>query len=234
MMTLTRALYLAVLLLFTPLAALAQEEARGGIVAESFESGGYLYLRLEEPETWIATSPNDIKVGDRVEFTGGMLMNNFQSRTLERTFDSIWFVQSVTLAGRDIASLHESAQSGHVPTPGHIQKPEAVAAPAKGEIEPLDGGVTVAGITAEPGTLEGQAVRLRAKVIKTSANIMGKNWVTLQDGSGETPGDKLIATTTETVSAGDIVIAEGTIRTNVDLGSGYLYKVLLEKATFSN
>jgi hypothetical protein len=35
------------------------------------------------------------------------------------------------------------------------------------------------------------------------------------------------------VAPGDLVVASGTIRNDIDLGSGYTYKVLLEEATFS-
>jgi len=62
---------------------------------------------------------------------------------------------------------------------------------------------------------------------------MGKNWVTLQDGTGAAPNDKLMASSSEMVAAGEIVTVKGVVRSNVDLGSGYLYKVLLEEATFS-
>jgi hypothetical protein len=233
-MTKARTFYLVILLAITPFFALAEDGARGGIVAEAFESGGYLYLRVEETGSWVATSPADIRVGDRIEVAGGMEMKNFHSRALDRTFDSIWFVQTVSVEGRDIADLHASAEAGHMPTPEHIQVPESAAAPAAGEIEPLEGGTTVATITADPGALEGQTVRLRARVIKVSPNVMEKNWVTLQDGSGEAPGGKLIATTSETVTVGATVIAQGTVRNNVDLGSGYLYPVLLEDAAFTD
>jgi hypothetical protein len=37
----------------------------------------------------------------------------------------------------------------------------------------------------------------------------------------------------EMASPGDMVIARGIVRTDIDLGSGYKYKVLLEEVTFS-
>jgi len=42
-----------------------------------------------------------------------------------------------------------------------------------------------------------------------------------------------LAASSESVAAGEIVKVNGIIRNDVDLGSGYLYKVLLEEATFS-
>ena len=69
--------------------------------------------------------------------------------------------------------------------------------------------------------------------MKVSLNIVGKNWITLQDGTGTAPDNRLIATSSEVVSVGDLVTVKGVVHTNVDLGSGYTYSVLLEEATFS-
>ena len=57
--------------------------------------------------------------------------------------------------------------------------------------------------------------------------------MTLQDGTGTAPNNKLLATSAELVSPGDVVIAKGTLRNDVDLGSGYTYKILLEETTFT-
>ena len=77
-----------------------------------------------------------------------------------------------------------------------------------------------------------QEVSLRAKVIKVSENIMGMNWITLQDGTGTAPNDKLIATSSELVTVGEVVTAKGLLQNDVDLGYGYHYAALLEEATF--
>jgi hypothetical protein len=61
---------------------------------------------------------------------------------------------------------------------------------------------------------------------------MGKNWITLQDGTGAAPNDKLLATSQEKATLGETVTVQGVVRTDVDLGSGYRYDVLLEEATF--
>jgi len=43
----------------------------------------------------------------------------------------------------------------------------------------------------------------------------------------------LLTTSQEVVAPGDLVIVKGTVATDVDLGYGYEYEVLLEEATFS-
>ena len=117
-----------------------------GTVAEIVDVGNYVYLRLEEPDTWIATSPFKVTVGDRVSFSNGAEMRNFYSKTLDRTFESILFVQTVTLVGQDMEKLHEGVKAGNKNIPAHIPKPVAVPAPAPGEIPPLDGGKTIVDI----------------------------------------------------------------------------------------
>jgi hypothetical protein len=77
-------------------------------------------------------------------------------------------------------------------------------------------------------------VSLNARVIKVNKNIMGKNWVTLQDGTGTEPDHKLLATSQQMVAPGDLVVAKGKVTRDVDLGYGYTYKVLLEEASFTS
>jgi hypothetical protein len=226
--------FLAALLFLMPALATAQTDPTSGTVAETINAGGYIYLRLEEPGIWIATSPLDVSQGDQIEYAGGMEMRDFYSKALDRTFESIWFVGKVQIAGRSLEQLHQGVAEGHGSAPPVVPQAITVAAPAPGEIMKLDGGKSIAEITSDPSALEGQAVSLRARVIKISSNIMGKNWVTLQDGTGVAPNDKLITTSLETVTAGDVVTAKGVIRNDVDLGSGYRYDVLLEETTFTN
>ncbi len=64
-----------------------------GKVLETMNAGNYTYVRVETPdgEKWIAGPQTQLKVGDVVEWPGGMEMKNFASKTLGRTFDSTVF-----------------------------------------------------------------------------------------------------------------------------------------------
>jgi hypothetical protein len=135
--------------------------------------------------------------------------------------------------GQDIDEMHRTAAAALGAEAPAIPKPVTVAAPEMGEITPLPGGKNIASIFIESAELNEQTVSLNARVIKVSKNIMGKNWVTLQDGTGIAPDDKLLATSTELPSPGDLVIAKGIVRTDIDIGSGYKYEVLMEEVTFS-
>jgi len=224
---------ICVLLFHAPSMMAADTSPVTGTVAETIDAGGYTYLRLEEPDIWIAAPTMAVSEGDQIEYRGGMEMKDFYSKALDRTFESIFFIQNVSLAGQDIENMHRKAAEEHGTEPPAIPKPASVQTPAPGEIAQLADGKTIADIFAESTQLNDQTVSLRAKVIKVSQNIMGKNWITLRDGTGTEPDNKLIATSSELVSPGDLVIASGTVKTDIDIGAGYKYKVLLEEATFS-
>jgi len=219
-------------LLYTPVVPAAETAPGVGTVAEALQSGGYVYIRFEDG-VWIAANSFPVSEGDRIQYGGAMEMNDFYSKTLDRTFDSILFVSQagpVTGDGASPAAVPTEERGGQGMK---IPKSVAVPAPTAGEIAPLADGKTVAAIFADSGQLKDQVVSLNAKVIKISKNIMGKNWITLQDGTGTEPDDRLMATSKDMVEPGSIVVVKGTVKTDVDLGYGYLYKVLLEDASFS-
>lgn len=67
--------------------------AISGLVAESITSGGYTYVSVEKDggRKWVAVPEGTFKVGQSVSFLPGMVMTNFKSSSLGRTFDSIVF-----------------------------------------------------------------------------------------------------------------------------------------------
>ena len=69
-----------------------------GVVRETMNSGGYTYLQVEVDGggptgsmRWVAAEEAPIAVGDRVTIKVSMQMTNFTSKTLQRTFEQIWF-----------------------------------------------------------------------------------------------------------------------------------------------
>ena len=64
-----------------------------GSVTETMNSGGYTYLCLEKDgqKKWAAIPESQVNVGDEVEISQGMVMNNFTSKSLDRTFEAIIF-----------------------------------------------------------------------------------------------------------------------------------------------
>jgi hypothetical protein len=71
--------------------------------------------------------------------------------------------------------------------------------------------------------------------VKFTPAVMGKNWIHLRDGTGSDADgtNDLTVTTQAEAKVGDVVLVKGIVRTDVDLGSGYAYKVLIEEATLT-
>jgi hypothetical protein len=68
-----------------------------GTVLAVIDSEMYTYLQVssETGTVWLATYKNDIAKGDTVRYSKGVVMRNFQSQSIKRTFDTIIFVDSV-------------------------------------------------------------------------------------------------------------------------------------------
>lgn len=79
--------------------AAAGMPADEGKVLSTLDAPGYTYMELANTEKrfWIAAPTTRVKTGDRVRFDQSMVMKNFNSKTLNRTFDQIIFVNSATV-----------------------------------------------------------------------------------------------------------------------------------------
>ncbi len=73
----------------------ASEEAPtlSGKVVETMNSGGYTYVLLEKAgkKTWVAVPEMKVVKGKKMSFQPGMVMENFESKTLKRKFEKIVF-----------------------------------------------------------------------------------------------------------------------------------------------
>ncbi|MBK6736355.1 MAG: hypothetical protein IPG61_20275 [bacterium] len=92
------------------------------------------------------------------------------------------------------------------------------------------GGYQVGEIYAKGAELGGKSVKVRGRVVKFTPNIMGTNWIHIQDGSGEGATVDLTVTTSEIVAVGDVIVAEGVLAIDKDVGAGYVYAAIIEKA----
>lgn len=201
-----------------------------GEVLEVKDVETYTYLRLKtkDGETWAAVAKTSVKKGAKVTIENVMVMNNFESKSLKKTFQTIVFG---TLAGAGAnapasGNSTAAAHAGNAKTPdaADIQVPKATGANAW----------TVAEIIAKAAELKDKPVLVRGKIVKYSPGIMGKNWLHLRDGSGSAAGNTndILVTSLSDAKLGDIVTVKGLVRTDKDFGSGYAYKVLIEEASF--
>ena len=187
-------------------------------VVEYTNASSYTYMKVEEKdkEFWIAVPQMEVEDGDVLFFTKSMEMKNFRSETLDKTFDSILFVD-------DISKTPHSAN-------GKMSHPNVESTKENIKVEPLKDGYTIAGIFSEKESIVGKKIKVRGKVIKYNGGILDRNWIHIQDGTGEQGKHDLVVTTNGSVQIGQTIIAEGTIAVDKDFGSGYKYSVLLENA----
>jgi hypothetical protein len=199
-----------------------------GVVLEVRDVDAYTYLRLrtKDGETWAAVNKATVKKGAEVTIENAHVMNNFESKTLKKTFDKIVFGNLAGAgtvagpAGGDLNAVHGGLSK--VPDAGDTSVPKATGPDAR----------TVAEVVAKKAELKDKPVTIRGKVVKYTSNVMGKNWIHLRDGSGsatDNTNDVLVTTQDQTL-VGAVVVAKGVVRTDVDLGAGYSYKVLVDDA----
>lgn len=179
-----------------------------GEVLEVANVPGYTYLRLKTArgEKWAAVNRSEVGKGDRVTVENAVVMKDFESRSLKRTFKSILFG---TLAG------------------AHAAQP----APAEEiHVTRAAGDMTVEEVATRRTELKDRQVQVRGKIVKYTPGILGRNWIHLRDGSGAEGSNDLLVTTTDQAKSGDIVTVKGVVHTDRDFGAGYTYKVLIEDA----
>jgi len=212
-----------------------QEESSGNIsgkVVETMNAGGYTYVCVEKngKKTWVAVPEmKKVTVGSKMSFQPGSVMPNFTSKTLNRTFDSIVF------SGGPVAAGGQAAPGMPGGDPTHAGGKASVAALDKNiKVEKAagDNSYTISEAYAKSAALNKKQVAVKGKVVKFSQGIMGKNWVHIQDGSGDQQKGThdLVATTQDTAAVGDIVTVTGTFAKDKDFGAGYSYKAIIEDA----
>jgi hypothetical protein len=210
--------------------------AVAGEVLEVKDVESYTYLRLKtaQGETWAAVPTAAVKKGAKVTIDNPMVMKNFESKALKKTFDTVVFGTLGTGKGGAAQTAQAARQSaGQMPAGPHAMPAKAAEAPDV-KVPKASGAnaYTVAEIMAKPAALKDKPVLVRGKVVKYNPGIMGKNWVHLRDGSGAAADqtNDVLVTTTEETKLGDIVTAKGVVRTDKDFGAGYSYKVIVEEA----
>lgn len=203
----------------------------GGSVLETMNSGGYTYVQIDtgSQKVWAAGPQMQVSVGDKVMLAPGMPMPNFHSKSLDRDFETIYFVPAIQKEGEQFPSSPMGMTPPGQPSSGGKPAVETVEI-KKGSIKKAKGGKTVAEVFETKQDLAGKKVSLRGKVVKYTPQIMGKNWIHLQDGTGGSGTNDLTVTTAGTANNGDTVLVSGMIAVDKDFGYGYKYAVILEDA----
>ena len=190
---------------------------------EVLQATKYVYVKVKEgdAEYWIATTKQEVNVNENYFYRGGLLKTNFESKEHNRIFDRIYLVSRI------IPTDHGSQ--------GNMANNESeIDITASDENKSIDlikmeGSITIKELLDNLAKYDGQVVQISARCVKVNPNIMGRNWVHLEDG---TQGNfDMVATTDIPIPEGNVVTLKGTINLDVDFGAGYRYEVIMEEAT---
>lgn len=191
-------------------------KAVSGKVVQFVNSGGYTYALVEKDglQSWVAMPVSQIAVGDEISCRPGGEMNNFTSKSLRHTFRRIVF-SSGLLSRKTATPQTAKAQA----------TPATKAAGAKL--------YTIAEVFGRRAELANKPVAVKGKVVKVNSGIMGRNWVHLQDGTGDKAAgtnELVVTTNSDAPKVGDMVTISGNLSVDRDFGSNYKYKVIVEGA----
>ena len=189
-------------------------------VVDKISAKGYNYLQVTENknEYWIAVPSMEIEVGETVYFSKFMVMEDFESPTIDKTFNEILFVDDARKS----------------PTPDEMKKIHSGATATDKQqinVEPLKDGLTIQQIYSQSEGLNKKSVKVKGQVVKFNKQIMKRNWIHIQDGTGTQKDFDLVLTSDQDVKVGDVIIAEGVLSTNKDFGAGYFFPVIIENVS---
>jgi len=196
-----------------------------GVVKEFYQAPSYTYLLMNEgdSEIWMAINRMDLNVGQTLYYNRGAAMQNFHSKTLERDFPLIYFVQEVSLTPQSATKKMADPMQGGTP-----QKPELVKQNI--EVTPADGAITISELFANKEKYSGKKVKVTGKITKYNDMIMSRNWFHIQDGTEYEDNFDLTITSMDVANVGATVTFEGVIALDKDFGAGYFYPVIMEEA----
>jgi hypothetical protein len=188
-------------------------------VIEHFNALNYTYIQVSENKTihWIAVPQLRVENGDVLFYSHYMEMKNIKVENLNRTFESLFFVQ-------DISRIPHTFMTQILPySEINLFQKESIL------VDHPKGSKTIEDIYSNKEILAGKVVKVKGKVIKFKAHIMGRNWIYIKDGTGADDTSNLVIISGQEAKPGDIITVKGVVSVNKDFGIGYSYQVVIEK-----
>ncbi|NLC27685.1 MAG: hypothetical protein GX780_02810 [Campylobacteraceae bacterium] len=191
-------------------------------VTDVVHAGSYTYLGINNKDRnyWVVVQRADFPVGSWVRFEEDMAFPTYHSKALNRDFEDVVFTNSIYYK----TELEENKNLAF------MDKALEVSPYRK------KGTISIEEIQNQGDKLKDKTITLRAKVVKVSTNILDRNWIHLQDGTGvPNPGEaagRIVVTSSELPKVGEVVTAEGTLRVDKSFGSGYVYPFIIENTYF--
>ena len=200
-----------------------------GIAKEVLNANEYTYIQLSEDgvEKWIATPATTVVIGNTYYYGKFMEMKNFESKHLNKTFETVYFVERISENSEEATiplteNPHPQDQNLEATKPT-IEKKDV-------KIEPNANSISIAELIKNKQKYNNKTVLLKGEVTKYNPAIMSINWFHMQDGTDFNGEFDLTVTTNAEVKVGDIVTLKGKVTLDKDFGAGYYYKIIVEKA----
>ena len=167
-----------------------------------------------------------------------MEMQNFESKDLNKTFETVYFVEKISTTEADAKlPLTQNPYPLPVVTNNQTSSPEATKPSIEKKdvkIEASENTISIAELFKNKEQYNNKTVTLQGEVTKYNPAIMNVNWFHMQDGTAFNGEFDLTVTTSATVEIGDVVTLQGKVALNKDFGAGYLYAIIIENAALIN
>jgi hypothetical protein len=206
-------------------------------VVEVIQGNTYTYIRVKEnmSEKWIAVSKQEVQQGGVYYYEEGLAMPNFHSKEIDKTFDEIYFVSNISTtpivkSGGAMGGMGAMGGAGAQSHSGKVSTEQNSAI----TLEKQAGEITVAQVFANRNDYSGKEIEIRGVVVKVNKEVMGKNWIHIQDGTNDNGNFDLTVTSTDLADVNDEITVKGKIILNKDFGYGYSYDVIMEDAVLVN
>jgi hypothetical protein len=188
-----------------------------GTVVETMDASNYTYVRIKSrtAEVWVAAAQFKVALGDHLTVPLENPMEDFESKSLKRTFPLIYFVSRVSREGEALSAATPSQPSV--------------------KVDMAPGGMRVGDVWARRQALSGKSITVRGTVVKFNGGILGRNWIHIQDGTGSSKEgtDDLTVTSDAVATVGTVVTITGNLALDKDFGAGYAYPVIVESAAIT-
>jgi hypothetical protein len=195
------------------------------VISEVIPGSKYVYVLVEENgrQFWISTAKKELNTGETYYYTESILKTAFESKEHNRIFDTLYLVTELVSASHG-EQMHGFSTEGADKEQLEIVR-QSIASEQDSTSE-FAGRIRISDLVDDPEKYEGKKVELKGLCSKVNPGIMGRNWLHLQDGSKDSYD--LVITTDEIVEKGSQITIRGVVKLHVDLGSGYVYPILVE------
>lgn len=229
-----------------------------GAIIKFQDVKNYTYLHLKDftGQIWAAIPKTPVETGKEIELSNIIVMKDFQSKTLDKTFDIILFaVPSIkgqaikaqagimpsdqmpgkTMSGMPPGMMPAGMPQGSTPNGMGASQPRIILKDIKLSKATGKDAYSIEEVYFQKKELSKKTVTVHAKIVKFLPSIMGKNWIHIQDGTGsaETETHDITVSTLDAAEVGDEVIVHGTLGVNKSFGSMCSFAVIIEDASLT-